>query len=71
VCAFLNLPERASTSTGSSSTSLMRGVRAGRAQAGARPLHVGRSFVVVGVDVSDDHGRAVPHVTRTQAVLPA
>jgi uncharacterized protein (TIGR00369 family) len=71
VCAFLNLPAGASTSTVSSSTSLMRAVRAGHAHAVARPLHVGRSFIVVGVDLTDDDGRAVAHVTQTQAVLSA
>ena len=69
VCAFLNLPAGASTSTVSSSTALMRAVREGHAHAVARPLHVGRSFIVVAVDLTDDDGRAVAHVTQTQAVL--
>jgi 1,4-dihydroxy-2-naphthoyl-CoA hydrolase len=69
VCAFLNLPAGASTSTVSSSTSLMRAVRAGSAHAVARPLHVGRSFITVAVDLTDDEGRPVAHVTQTQAVL--
>jgi 1,4-dihydroxy-2-naphthoyl-CoA hydrolase len=69
VCAFLNLPAGASTSTVSSSTSLMRGVRTGSAHAVARPLHVGRSFITVAVDLTDDEGRPVAHVTQTQAVL--
>ena len=71
VCAFLNLPPGASTSTVSSSTSLMRAVRTGHAHAVARPLHVGRTFVVVSVDLSDDDGRRVAQVTQTQAVLTA
>src|SRR3954465_5287834 len=37
VCAFLNLPPGASTSTVSSTTSLVRGVRSGAAHAVARP----------------------------------
>ena len=69
VCAFLNLPPGATTSTVASSTSLMRGVRGGTAHAVARPQHVGRSFVTVLVDVTDDEGRPVAHVTQTQAVL--
>lgn len=69
VCAYLNLPSGASTSTVSSSTSLARGVRAGHARAVARPLHVGRSFIVVVVEVTDDEGRLVAQVTQTQAVL--
>ena len=66
VCAFLNLPPGATTSTVASSTSLMRGVRGGTARAVARPLHIGRSFITVLVDVTDDEGRPVAHVTQTQ-----
>jgi uncharacterized protein (TIGR00369 family) len=69
VCAFLNLPPGSTTSTVSSSTSLVRAVRSGTAHAVARPLHTGRSFVVVLVDITDDQGRPVAHVTQTQAVL--
>jgi uncharacterized protein (TIGR00369 family) len=71
VCAFLNLHAGTSTSTVSSSTSLMRAVRTGHARAVARPLHLGRSFLTVVVDLTDDEGRAVAHVTQTQAVLTA
>lgn len=69
VCAFLNLPDGASTSTVSSTTSLVRGVRSGSAHAVARPAHVGRSFILVNVEVTDDDGRLVAQVTQTQAVL--
>jgi uncharacterized protein (TIGR00369 family) len=69
VCAFLNLPEGASTSTVSSTTSLVRGVRSGSAHAVARPAHVGRSFLLVGVELTDDEGRLVARVSQTQAVL--
>ncbi|MGY1730701.1 PaaI family thioesterase [Geodermatophilus sp. SYSU D01045] len=69
VCAFLNLPAGASTSTLASSTSLLRAVRSGTAHATARPLHVGRSTVVVLTEVTDDDGRPVASVTQTQAVL--
>ena len=69
VCAFLNLPPGASTSTVASSTALMRGVRSGSAHAVARPVHAGRSFVTVVVEVTDDEGRPVAQVTQTQAVL--
>ena len=69
VCAFLNLPAGATTSTVASSTALTRGVRKGSAHAVARPSHVGRSFITVLVDVTDDEGRPVAHVTQTQAVL--
>jgi 1,4-dihydroxy-2-naphthoyl-CoA hydrolase len=69
VCAFLNLPAGASTATVASSTSLVRGVRGGAAHAVARPRHVGRSFILVGVEVTDDDGRLVAEVSQTQAVL--
>ena len=69
VCAFLNLPAGASTSTVSSTTSLVRGVRAGAAHAVARPAHVGRSFILVEVELTDDEGRLVARTTATQAVL--
>ena len=69
VCAFLNLPPGASTSTVSSTTSLVRGVRSGAAHAVARPAHVGRSFILVEVEISDDDGRLVARTSATQAVL--
>jgi uncharacterized protein (TIGR00369 family) len=68
-CAFLNLPDGAATATVSSTTSLVRGVRSGWAHAVARPRHVGRSFILVAVEVTDDDGRLVAQVTQTQAVL--
>ena len=71
VCAFLNLPAGTSTSTVASSTALMRAVRGGSAHAVARPLHAGRSFVVVSVELTDDAGQRVAQVTQTQAVLKA
>src|SRR5919202_6025976 len=67
VCAFLNLPDGATTSTVSSTTSLVRGVRSGTAHAVARPAHVGRSFILVEVEVTDDDGRLVARTTQTQA----
>jgi 1,4-dihydroxy-2-naphthoyl-CoA hydrolase len=69
VCAYLNLPAGATTSTVSSTTSLVRGVRSGAAHAVARPAHVGRSFILVEVEVTDDDGRLVARTTATQAVL--
>jgi 1,4-dihydroxy-2-naphthoyl-CoA hydrolase len=68
-CAFLNLPEGARTSTIESKTNFFRGIRAGAAHGTTRPLHVGRSTIVVQTDVTDDEGRRVAQVTQTQAVL--
>ena len=68
-CAFLNLPEGASTSTIESKTNFFRPLRGGRAHASSRPLHVGRTVVVVQTDIRDDEGRHVAQVTQTQAVI--
>jgi uncharacterized protein (TIGR00369 family) len=69
LCAFLNLPPGAGTATVDSATNFFRGVREGALHATARPLHVGRSFIVVRTDLTDDEGRAVGQTTQTQAVL--
>lgn len=69
ICAFLNLPPGALTATTSSATVFTRAVRSGEVTAVARPLHVGRSVIVVQTDLTDDAGRRVAQVTQTQAVL--
>ena len=69
VCAFLNLPPGAGTSTLSSSTNLLRAVRSGHAEAVARPLHVGRTTIVVVTSVVDADGKLCAQTTQTQAVL--
>jgi 1,4-dihydroxy-2-naphthoyl-CoA hydrolase len=67
--AFLNLPEGATTATIESKTNFFRAVRSGTVSGITRPLHVGRSFIVVQTDLTDDEGRRVAQVTQTQAVL--
>src|SRR5438045_7243116 len=42
VCAFLNLPEGAGTTTIESKTNFLRGVTEGHVDGVCRPLHVGR-----------------------------
>jgi uncharacterized protein (TIGR00369 family) len=69
VCAYLNLPDGATTSTTSSSTVFLRGVRSGTVTATARPLHVGRSTIVVVTELRDEQDRVVAQTTQTQAVL--
>jgi uncharacterized protein (TIGR00369 family) len=71
VCAFLNLPDGAVTSTIESKTNFFRGLRDGRASAVTTPLHVGRSTIVVQTDIRDDRGRRIALVTQTQAVITA
>ena len=68
-CAFLNVPQGASTTTVESKTNFLRAVRSGMVEATARPLHVGRSFIVVDTELRDDAGKLVARVTQTQAVL--
>jgi 1,4-dihydroxy-2-naphthoyl-CoA hydrolase len=69
LCAFLNLPPDATTATVESKTNFFRAVREGTVTGTARPLHVGRSFIVVQTDIEDDRGRRIAQVTQTQAVL--
>jgi uncharacterized protein (TIGR00369 family) len=70
VCAFLNLPDGAAgTATISSSTSFLRPVRDGYAEAISRPLSIGRNVIAVDTEVVDANGRAVARVMQSQAVL--
>ena len=71
VCAFLNLPQGAGTSTIESKTNFFRAVRDGHVTAIATPVHVGRSTIVVQTDLRDADDRRVALVLQTQAVLPA
>jgi uncharacterized protein (TIGR00369 family) len=69
VCAYLNLPDRAGTATISSSTNFLRGFREGHLTATARPLRVGRTVIVVQIEVRDEAGRLVTQTTQAQAVI--
>jgi uncharacterized protein (TIGR00369 family) len=69
ICAFLNLPEGASTSTIESKTNFFRAVRGGHVDAVSRPLHVGRTSIVVQTELVDAEARPVAVVIQTQAVL--
>jgi uncharacterized protein (TIGR00369 family) len=70
LCAFLNLPEGATgTATIESKTNFFGAVRDGNVTATSRPLHKGKTTVVVETDVHDAGGRHVARVTQTQAVL--
>jgi 1,4-dihydroxy-2-naphthoyl-CoA hydrolase len=68
LCAFLNLPPGARTGTIETKTNFFRAVRDGHVDATSRPLHVGRSTIVVQTDLHDARGRHVAQVTQTQAV---
>jgi len=70
MCAFNNLPPGASgTTTIESKTNFLRAARSGHIEAVSRPLHAGRTVVVVETDVFDSEGKRVARVTQTQAVL--
>jgi 1,4-dihydroxy-2-naphthoyl-CoA hydrolase len=67
-CAFLNLPEGAiGTATIESKTNFMRSVRDGTITASARPLHAGRTTIVVETEILREDGALVAKVTQTQA----
>ncbi|MFG2089004.1 MULTISPECIES: PaaI family thioesterase [unclassified Spirillospora] len=68
-CAFLNLPPGTSTSTLESKTNFFRGLKDGHVRGVSRPLHTGRTSIVVQTDLFDATGRRVAQVTQTQAVL--
>ncbi|HEX6310152.1 MAG TPA: PaaI family thioesterase [Acidimicrobiia bacterium] len=69
-CAFANLPGGATgTTTIESKTNFFRAVRDGYVEAISRPLHAGRTTIVVETDLFDAAGTRVARVTQTQAVL--
>ncbi len=72
IAGFLNLPEGASgTTTLESKTNFLRAVRAGHVEATSRPLHVGRTVIVVDTELRDDRGSLVARVTQSQLVIGA
>ena len=69
ICAFLNLPPGAATTTIESKTNFFAGVRSGHVDAVCKPLHVGRRTIVVQTDLYDSDERRTAQVTQTQAVI--
>jgi uncharacterized protein (TIGR00369 family) len=69
ICAYLNLPEGATTATIESKTNFFRAMRGGHVEAVSRPLHVGRTSIVVQTELADAEGKPVALVIQTQAVL--
>src|ERR1700737_2010849 len=68
VCAFLNLPDGAAgTATIESKTNFLRAVREGTITARTRPLHAGRSLIVLESELSREDGTLVAKVTQSQA----
>lgn len=71
ICAFLNLPPGGRTVTIESKTNFFGAVREGEVRARSRPLHRGRTTIVIETDLHDSAGRHVARTTQTQAVLAA
>jgi uncharacterized protein (TIGR00369 family) len=70
LCAFLNLPPAAAgTTTMNSTTAFLSAVRSGTVEAAARPMKVGRTAILVEVDVTNTGGRPVSRSTQTQLIL--
>jgi uncharacterized protein (TIGR00369 family) len=68
VCAFLNLPEGAlGTATIESKTNFLRGVRDGAVTAETRPLHKGRTMIVLETLIARGDGALAAKITQTQA----
>lgn len=68
-CAFLNLAPGTNTTTIESKTNFLRAVRDGHVEAVSKPLHTGRTVIVVDTELRDATGRLVATVRQTQAVL--
>jgi 1,4-dihydroxy-2-naphthoyl-CoA hydrolase len=69
-CAFFNLPEGAvGTATIESKTNFLRGVREGAVMSATRPLHRGRTTMVLETELTREDGKLIAKVTQTQAFL--
>jgi 1,4-dihydroxy-2-naphthoyl-CoA hydrolase len=68
VCAFLNLPDGAhGTATIESKTNFLRAARDGAITATTRPLHAGRTMIVLETELARDDGSLAAKVTQSQA----
>lgn len=66
-CAYLNLPEEAKgTATIESKTNFLRAVQSGAVVATTKPLHKGRTLIVLETEVARDDGKLAAKVTQTQ-----
>jgi 1,4-dihydroxy-2-naphthoyl-CoA hydrolase len=68
--AFLTLPDGASaTATVESKTNFLRGVRGGAITASTRPLHRGRTLIVLETEIVREDGALAAKVTQSQAFI--
>jgi 1,4-dihydroxy-2-naphthoyl-CoA hydrolase len=67
-CAFLNLPDGAiGTATIESKTNFLRAVREGSVAAATRPLHAGRTMIVLETEIAREDGSLAAKVIQSQA----
>lgn len=70
ICAFRNIPpDAAGTITVESKTNFLSALTRGHIDAMAKPIHLGRSLIVIESDVRDDQERLVARVIQSQLVL--
>jgi uncharacterized protein (TIGR00369 family) len=70
LCAYLNLPEGAQTTTTiESKTNFLKAVRDGSVTAISRPLHRGRRLIVIETELTREDGSLVAKTSQTQAFL--
>jgi uncharacterized protein (TIGR00369 family) len=68
LCAFLNLPSGAlGTATVESKTNFLRAIRDGAVTATTRPLHAGRTMIVLESELAGEDGALAAKITQTQA----
>ena len=70
ICAGANTPPGHSSSTLELKSNFFRPFAEGVLEAVTRPMHAGRTSVVVQTELFDGEGRRVALVTQTQAVRP-
>jgi 1,4-dihydroxy-2-naphthoyl-CoA hydrolase len=67
-CAFMNLPEGAAgTATIESKTNFLHAVRGGAVTATTRPLHAGRTMIVLETEIAREDGSLAAKVIQSQA----
>ncbi len=70
ICALRNLPPDASgTVTVESKTNFLRSITGGHIDVLAKPIHAGRTLIVVESNLTDEQQRLVARVTQSQMVL--
>lgn len=70
ICALRNIPpDAAGTITVESKTNFLSAVTRGHIDAIAKPIHLGRTLIVIESDVRDDQQHLVARVIQSQLVL--